>query len=117
DLRTHQRLAIRDNRERLQRRLRKTPRPILLPDQRFDPGRVLRLADKLPRLRDANEPIAPLRLLVLLREYRQRVGDRIRRHLLEQARRWLLTLLRGLSEQVAQGLCAQRLLRGKQNGF
>ena len=69
------RLAIGDDGQRFQRRLRQPRRPDFLADQRLEPRRVFGLGNELPRARDAGEPVAARGGFVFARQLFQRGGQ------------------------------------------
>ena len=66
------RLAISNDRQRLQRRLRESRWTNLVPDQRLKPGRVFGLRDELPQAGYAGESVCAICLRVILRQFPQR---------------------------------------------
>ena len=112
------RLAIGDDGQRLQRRLRQSRRTDFLAHQRLEPRRVFGLRNELPRAGDARKPVAARGGFVFARQLFQRRGQFAVLDFGERLGGGVGILgFGGRSEYVAQFLYAQRLLRGEQERF
>ena len=115
DLGARDGLAIRDDGERLQRRLREPRRTDLHADERAQPRGKFRLRDELPRAGDAREPVTARGGFVFARELFERGGQVA---LLGFGERFGggvgVLVFGGVGEDVAKFFHAQRFLRGEQ---
>ena len=109
------RLAVGDDGQGFQRRLRQARRARLQSHQRDDPRREFGLADKLPRARHAGQAVAARARFVIPRNCSSAASTASS-----------LVFLNGLAwspcsaaaaRQIAQFLWSERFLGGKQNGF